>query len=276
MSFLSRTVGGYIFGDLHQVLDDRRFGLEIEVEGENLPDGGIRSWTTTLDGSLRGPENMEYVLREPMGMEGVTKALEYLNNAFERNNSEFHETIRAGVHVHINCRDISLLQMFNFVTVYYLFEEFLCNFCGPERSGNHFCLRVSDAYGPIQRLTYSLERGDITNLDTNDLRYAALNFKSLFRHGSLEFRAMRSTRDFDEILKWIKILNEIFQKSIEFKGNPRDIIEQFSGDGAEFISRSFLPTYCEELILSNPNYEKTMRSSMRNCLDYIYATTWRE
>jgi len=251
-----------------------RFGIEIEVEGRNLP-VGVVGWKQTMDGSLRGDENVEYVLRTVSSLENVKKYLDNLKKAYDENNSVIDETIRAGVHVHLNVTDLNVRQMFNFITVYYIFEDFLCQFCGPERSGNHFCLRVSDAMAPIFSLKYALERKNFTVLSNDNLRYAALNFTSLFRHGSLEFRAMRSTADLDEVYKWVCILNELFETTTKnYHESPSEIPRMFSGDGAELFVNTFLPTYGKELILDTPGYELTLRDSLRNCQPFIYATDW--
>lgn len=46
------------------------YGIEIEVEGVNLPAVANNVWTTTHDGSLRG-ESAEYVLKKPLDIDKV-------------------------------------------------------------------------------------------------------------------------------------------------------------------------------------------------------------
>lgn len=40
-------------------------GIEIEVEGKNLPKHFEKYWRVEADGSLRGEDNAEYVLEKP-------------------------------------------------------------------------------------------------------------------------------------------------------------------------------------------------------------------
>ena len=53
---------------------DGDVGIEIEVEGRRLPITE-KYWRMEKDGSLRGPENMEYVLDRPMSLKDAKKAL---------------------------------------------------------------------------------------------------------------------------------------------------------------------------------------------------------
>lgn len=260
---------------VRRVIEQKRFGVEIEVEGKRLPNE-VNGWIVTLDGSLRGEESREYVLEGPNTLVGVVRALRCLNQAYENCKSDVDESIRAGVHVHVNVTNLNLRKLFNFITVYYIFEDLLCEYCGPERCGNHFCLRASDAYAPIYFLGASLKTRTLRHIGTDNIRYAALNLNSLFRHGSLEFRAMRSTRKLEDIELWVRILNDLYEATTNFKGTPRDIVEMFSGDGAENIARVFLPNYYKTVLINNFGYEQSMRNGVRLVQEFVFTYNWKE
>ena len=113
---------------------DGEVGIEVEVEGQNL--GFVErsnTWNVVGDGSLRG-ESAEYILRQPVHRKDIHEALAELQELIR------HATIRtsdrAGVHVHINCQQLTFMQVINFASLYLIFEDILIKFCGEAREGN--------------------------------------------------------------------------------------------------------------------------------------------
>ena len=103
-------------------------GIEIEVEGQDLPHVVSRYWRTERDGSLKAAEAFEYVLKRPVPRADVKKVLTSLEKKWKSNNAIINDSFRAGVHVHINVRDLTTTQMVTFATLYYIFEETLLNY----------------------------------------------------------------------------------------------------------------------------------------------------
>jgi len=157
-------------------------GLEIEVEGANLPSGeDVKAfWKQEVDPSLRG-ESCEYVLKKPVSRDYVGIALACLKDAYKKKKSVISKGHRAGIHVHVNVQDLSPKQLVSFATLYFMFEECLIRFCADSRLGNHFCLRVSDANYIVDLLTQAVSTGNLRHLHTDDIRYSGLNFTSLFK-----------------------------------------------------------------------------------------------
>jgi hypothetical protein len=90
---------------------DGEIGIEIEVEGDNLYKGKLKSWRVEHDGSLRGNDNAEYVLRNPIPRTDIKKVLSELSKALEANNSEVdNNSPRTSVHIHINCQRLTPLK----------------------------------------------------------------------------------------------------------------------------------------------------------------------
>lgn len=253
----------------HRVPGD--VGVEIEVEGRNLP-GGDKWWRRDADGSLRGEDSAEYVLHKPVTLDQLKIALKSLSLNYKQANSRVDESVRAGVHVHINVQDMSIVQVYNFITLYLVFEELLTKYCGKSREGNLFCLRATDAEFLIEALCTAAQKQRFRQLISDDLRYAAVNVKALGTYGSLEFRAMRSTKDFDVIQTWAEILVRLREVA---KGyfEPTDIINGFSeGEASGFMDKVLGP-YAE--IFKEGDYKKALVRGMRTAQDVAFCTNWQ-
>lgn len=247
-------------------------GVEIEVEGLRLPQGD-KYWRRDADGSLRGAENAEYVLRTPLTLHQLKMALKSLALGYKKNESVIDDSVRAGVHVHINVQDLNIIQLYNYLTLYLVFEELLTKFCGKSREGNLFCLRACDAEFLIQALQYAAQNRRWRTLVTDDLRYASVNVKALGNYGSLEFRAMRSTKDFDVIQTWAEILVLLREKAKEFF-EPTDIINGFSeGESSTFLGRIF-GQYAE--LFKYEGYEQALTRGVRLAQEVAFCTNWQE
>lgn len=247
------------------------WGVEIEVEGENLPNKFPgREWRVEHDGSLKAAEAYEYVTK-PLSIEGVRKALDVLEKAYKECSSDVHESVRAGVHVHMNVQTYSAKELFTFTTVYFIVEELLVKWCGENREGNLFCLRSSDAEYILFALQEAIEHKSWRHIKTDNLRYCSLNFQSLFKYGSLEFRSMRSTPDLDIIYEWVKILEELRDNAKLF-ASPLDVMMSFSGDGeAQFLRRLF-PT--KHHLFTYPGYETIIRRACRRVQMLAFTIDW--
>lgn len=248
-------------------------GVEIEVEGRNLPAMGMY-WRNDRDGSLMG-ESFEYVLGVPMSLPEVKKALDYMDDEWKNNSTVIHDAVRAGVHVHINCQHLSLVQLYNFITAFLILENCLVKWCGKTREGNLFCLRSKDATYLINRLIDATgNRKQMRHvLHTDILRYAALNVKALGDYGSLEFRSMRSTRDLNVIYKWAELLYNLRELSVKYE-DPQRIIQEFSMEGPVSFLETFLGDYAKEvssLYQTKADLSNDLYDGMRNAQDVAYA-----
>ena len=240
-------------------------GIEVEVEGRNLPDRfqGIVPWQIVGDGSLRG-ENREFVLKKPVKRGAWEKALNVLRNQLEKNESRVDFSHRCGVHVHINCQGLEVRDVISFITTYLCFEESLVRWCGDERVGNLFCLRASDAPGLIGWVNRLKETGSIRSVYTDRVRYGSVNLKALATYGSLEFRAMRSDLTPGVIEDWVNVLLKIKDYSVGKR--DVDIISQFSLQGPQDFFNEVLGEFRDKI---NPT-EYELVSGMRNAQEVAF------
>lgn len=264
------------FGDIfHQPPTKGEVGIEIEVEGINLPKSP-KGWVPHRDGSLRGEESMEYVLSRPVAREQVGDYLDRMHKAYKQAGTRVDESNRTSVHVHINMQNYHITQVFNVITAFVMLEPMLVHFCGEEREGNLFCLRTQDAewfFTCIEQLVtgrVNWRRG----WRSNDMRYAAINLASLTKYGSLEFRSMRGTRDMTLIEQWVGILLRIKDEALKYD-TPVDIIESLSGIGAEQFVRDFMGKD-RDIVLTYPGWEEVVWEQARRLQMMAYTGNWKK
>ena len=226
---------------------DKDIGIEIEIEGTNLKYPINRYWNGKPDGSLRG-NSMEYILKSPVHRSKTKSRLFSLKTELEDYNSILNPSDRCGVHIHVNCQDLTVKEVINFAIVYLILENLLVEMCGENRIGNLFCLRASDAETIISTLRRCKQENSLDFIQHNRYRYASINLAALSKFGSVEFRAFQTPKNIMKIQGWIDILLRIKDASLEFK-DAHDIIESVSFGGPEVFVRNILGAYAKNITL---------------------------
>ena len=246
-------------------------GIEVEVEGRNLPKAPQSYWVHHPDHSLRGAENAEYVLKQPCRRTSVTKFLIYLDKFLKAKGAKIDESNRTSVHVHVNMADKSLVQCYNYIILYLIFEDLLTNIAGESRRGNLFCLRARDAEFFVDVLAgYAKARK--FNPDPEKLRYTSINVCAMTKFNSLEFRALRGTTDPKIITDWVELLLAIKDASLLYQF-PDQILGDFSVLGPDDFVRKVFPEHVP-LFLQQANYHNMMWEGARLVQEIVYATDW--
>jgi len=257
-----------VLGGRTQIND---FGIEVEVEGENLPDI-VKGWTTHHDGSLRG-NSMEYLLPGPLGIDKCKDRLEYLQSKLSHPDVIINKSNRTSVHIHRNVQELTIRQIYNICTLYFIFEIPMTEYAGKERIGNVYCLRAVDAeflifeiIDSIQNLTF------LDNFNRNDeIRYSGLNLTSIPTFGSVEFRAFRGTIIAKDILNWMLVIEALFQSSLKYR-NPKDIVSHFLEVGPEKFLSNIMPNEFVLHVLNFTDYKKTMKKGFLYSAEIANAT----
>lgn len=256
--------------------NDKHLGIEIEVEGENLPNPGdhcITGWRIESDSSLKTEEAWEYVTSGPDTLAGIKQRLNRLQDVFDDMDSVIYDSVRAGVHVHMNVQDWDVKQIMTFATCYYIVEDILMKWCGDNREGNLFTLRTKDAEFILFKLLEMLKSRNLKVLETDIIRYASLNYLSLFKYGTIEFRGMRTTSDLSLIYKWAEILDELRHTSQQFS-SPVEVIAGMSGDGEDNFVRKLFPENWSVLLQDNSNFEIGVRQACRRVQMIAFGVDW--
>lgn len=264
-----------LFGN-RPVVNGDKIGLEVEVEGARLPKElpeRKRLWAITHDGSLQG-EALEYIFARPLGYKQVGEALEQLAEAYKENKTLVNDSVRAGVHVHLNVQDLTLSQLYNMMVLYLIFEDILVEWCGEDRVGNLFCLRNRDADWLCQSICIAAQhRNWLEMFSQDELRYAAMNVTSLTRYGTLEFRSMKNPQDLGDIHRWVNILARLKTAAKKFE-DPGDIITHFSMMGAMPLLREVFGEMSQEFKGIEDKEEK-MFYCMRYAQDIAFCENFR-
>lgn len=245
-------------------------GVEIEVEGRNLPREFKSYWTVHKEGSLRG-ESAEYVLTKPASRKIIGRLLDYLAKQLEKAGAVCNMSIRTSVHVHVNMNDKTLIQCYNCILCYLIVEEMLMAKAGPTRVGNVFCLRANDAEYLVDFLTKSAKRLRF-DPDPDQMRYSSVNVCSIPKFNSLEFRGLEGTINMDTIKAWINMLLSIKDASLTYT-NPEQIIGDLSKLGPETFLKKLLPNDYE--VLKVGDWQSSMWRAVRLIQEIAYAQNWK-
>lgn len=179
-------------------------GLELEIEGTNLPhridDGKV--WQVKPDGSLRG--GLEYVFTAPLGSVNTKAALDQIQAAMEASGANLTYSYRTSTHVHVNVSNLEVEVVKAMVALFTLFEDEYINFCARTRKSNRFCLGVKDADGVVDNLRKFFIEARVP--DEGRGKYSAINLCTLARFGTLEFRTLEGTNDWNRVFTWVRAL----------------------------------------------------------------------
>jgi hypothetical protein len=243
-------------------------GVEVEVEADSEIWDPYDStcWNLVSDNSLRGYYNGEYVLKTPLPKKAAINAVNLL--ASKLKGSGVNDSFRAGVHIHVNVRDLTFDQLMSFYAYCMIIDEAFVDWCGPTRRGNHFCLRVKDAEYALWEFVNAYKKGHVKHLLSDNIRYSSINLKPLYSYGSVEFRSLQTKPGLKNIQPAIELLLHLKQKAVETY-DPKFITESFSGIGP-------IP-WCKELLGSHynlfkdqPDIERKLWEGMRLAQDLIF------
>lgn len=179
---------------------DELIGIEIEVE--NIKDVVPLEayWEFKQDNSLRN-NGAEFV-SIPLQVKQIQYALEHLYTClYKNNNPDFSN--RTSTHIHVNCRNLTQDQLYNFILLYTVFEKHFYKSVGTRRTNSIFCV-------PLFRTNQLSRLNDVIYiLSPNWHKYCGLNLLPLLQnsvtgcYGTIEFRHMYGTHNQQDILKWI-------------------------------------------------------------------------
>lgn len=175
-------------------------GIEIEVENITTSLHPLAYWDIKADGSLRN--NGVELVSVPLQIKQVQLALEHIYSVLTANNKPDFSN-RTSVHIHVNCRDLTQNQIYNFILLYALFEKHFYSLAGNKRMNSIFCV-------PLFR-TNQLNVLDnvIYGLSPSWHKYCGINLLPLYQnsvtqgYGTIEFRHLYGTSNQREILEWI-------------------------------------------------------------------------
>lgn len=196
------------------VVPDADIGLEFEYEGVR----GVPTtyndlyWRHKEDHSLHD-RGLEFVFAAPLFGEDAAIAIETMMTGAKA--TGYKVSLRTGIHVHLDVRDLQRNQFVGMLAYYTLFEPLIYKWVGDDRESNNFCLPFYKAENSLDqaiRLTSSLfiegPTGRVIARRNSESygKYSGLNLRSMAQFGSVEFRHLRTTHDIDRVFTWINII----------------------------------------------------------------------
>lgn len=270
----------FILGLKDKSIQKGEVGIEIEVEGKRLPGSTVEPppmpWQYKVDHSLRGEENGEYVLANPILFSEVPQALSKLWDAFEKAKTKFDDSNRTSVHIHLNCQKWYLNRLASFAALHFILEEVLTEWCGEHRVGNLFCLRAKDAEAIITWMKKFIQCDGERDLP-DGLHYSGFNVQALQKFGSVEIRTLRGVTDPNVIQDWVAIYERLYNLSGDFK-DPTEICDWFSAEGpTAFFERVLGPVAAvvrKGVSMTQDEICDCMYAGVRRAQDICFCRDW--
>jgi hypothetical protein len=200
-------------------------GIELEIENVGEYERALLMidpsvWGVVEDGSLR-PQRLSWeFVSLPMKMSSLLAELEQF---FSKNQfNEAHYSDRTSIHVHTNVLDFTPKQLATLCLVYTVVEDILFEFTNHYNKGNResyyrdtniYCIPWTQCrmnYEFVRQLFKSTKKAT-----QGWQKYTALNLLPICEHGTVEWRHMHGTNDFDKLSKWLNIIGCIMQFSKE-------------------------------------------------------------
>jgi hypothetical protein len=241
------------------------YGVEIETETKKKYEyPQLTYWNTVRDNSLRD-FGVEYVLKAPMNIAQLEKALDEFNSCEKKYKFE-KSSVSTSVHVHMNMLDQSYLTMSNIFTVYSLLENIFIRYSGPDRLSNLFCLPICDAEGVKDNLTNLLSyvnrnMFNKVRVSADRCKYGAINPAPLSELGTIEFRSFRGETDIKVIQRWVEILDKMKSFCCQEGLHPPHILELWKENGDTILEVIF-GEYAKELRVYDPKTKKDISSEL--------------
>jgi len=181
------------------------FGTEYEIEDIKEIN---HHWTFYENGDVKIVEdhslrnNGREFITKPLTLEQSLEMFKQLHSSIEVGQSAYSS--RTSIHVHVNVLDLSLDQLKHLLLLYAYLEPVFFSFVGEKRKHNIHCVPLNWTLLPKY---YPL---DITGIVENWSKYTAFNMCPVFKQGTVEFRHLYGTGNFDIYKKWLNIINNLF------------------------------------------------------------------
>jgi hypothetical protein len=220
--------------DSNLPLDERRIGIEVEVERCTDAEKAYRHWINKEDPSLR--EGGREWITIPIRHSEVTDRLADLYSDFDEFN--WDANTRTGIHVHIDVRDFTTQQLQALAMAYCLVERALCILIGEGREENIYCVPWYRAPGEAQKVMKCLTDPDprtgIRRLEST-VKYAGLYFEPIRRFGTVEFRHAPTWDSAEPTQRWVDTCFALVEYAAQ-RGTAQAVYEEFDqlGDAAAF------------------------------------------
>lgn len=271
------------------VLPDTRIGVECEFEGVPpkplaVNDPRVGYWEQHQDNSLKD-QGAEFTFAEPLFGEDARKALEFL---YERANTKgWRCTSRTGIHVHMDIRDLDVGQLQAILLLYAIFEKCIFNWVGDNRDESIYCLPWYKAETGMAKASELLRvaNNDVAGESEAALgaamryeRYSALNLNAMSKFGSIEFRHLKTTLDYNRVVDFINIILSLKAGALKVPTSDGALVREVEAMGPVQFGRYIFgnvlfdklnyPEYSRDVIsVGVPNANDIVRGAIESAHD---------
>ena len=254
-------------------------GLELELEGFGAEMMGLHvndvgtAWVAHRDPSLMG-DAVELVLARPLSRKDVAaKAIPQFIRLKQEQAFKPALSTRCSLHVHMDFSHKTMYSLIKFITLYALYEPYFFEAVGRERKGNHFCLRLSDAYKYVRDVSTGFAKQSLGDVGGEGVRYMALNLAALFKFGSVEVRLHEGTANEEVVQRWVDVLFELVDLAQHnFTMTPSDYIYQVSGKGLKEFTQMYLPKTWD--LIKDNYHDVSDRVGIEVAQDFAFCADW--
>lgn len=194
-------------------------GIELEYERTRMMYGTLNKilrndgvpWTAVADHSLRGDDAVEVKSARPMLPVEVERELPTLMIRAK----DWTVNKRTGLHVHLDIGHTTHDNLVNLLCIYALLEPVVFAAAGGERSANPYCVPwYKDGY-VVKQMLRACDLKEPNNLSYLELvgKYSALNLRTVWQYGTIEFRHLPNTHDTSLVMSWIDLILRMYQFS---------------------------------------------------------------
>lgn len=152
------------------------------------------------DGSLRN-HGIEFITK-PLTFERSLKVFETLHDSLVLGPNPY--TVRTSTHVHVNMCNMNMDEVKEMLLTYALLEPVFFAAVKPERQHNIHCVPLNYTLLP------SIYASPIQDIVKSWSKYSALNLIPLRTQGTVEFRHLHGTGDFEVYKRWLTLLCELW------------------------------------------------------------------
>lgn len=246
-------------------------GIEIEVENITNSVATAAYWDIKTDGSLRN--NGIEMVSVPLQIKQVQLALEHAYEALNQNNKPDFSN-RTSIHIHVNCRDLTQDQLYNFILLYAIFEKHFYTIAGNKRLNSIFCVPVfrTNLLNQLHSVVY--------DLSSSWHKYCGINLLPLFQnsvtqgYGTIEFRHLYGTSNQREILEWINDILCLRKYACEISKD--DLLNQIKEMNT---TSSYLSLYSQvfakgrKILTNKKDFEECISNTKRELFGDEYINT---
>lgn len=206
------------------------YGIEWEIErGFSLRDSPLQAFVQMkTDDSLRN-NGIEYtVCTKGRSLEWVIQKMDDMQKAY---GGTFGE--RTSTHVHVNAHNMTPFDVYNFVLLAVVLEDFLYTFTNASRKEDVYCVPLKYSIFPQSlglvrdfimtawkkyKVRTTPTPGDVevrnlvhamTQLTDMWSKYTGVNFQALSHFGTVEFRHLHGTTDPEVIIPWLNVIGKM-------------------------------------------------------------------